>query len=69
VKSFLASLLSDNAGGYSTIRVLMMVWILTVTGAWVFVAIYNHVLPDIPAGVLTFSAMLVGGKVAQRFGE
>jgi hypothetical protein len=65
----LRSILEDNAGGLSSIRVLMLCWSVAVIGAWVFVAITTRALPDIPSGVITFTGMVIGGKVAQRFGE
>lgn len=65
----MSSLLEDNAGGLSSIRAAMLAWLVAVGATWVFVAIATRSLPDIPGGVLTFTGMLVGGKVVQRFGE
>jgi hypothetical protein len=67
--SFLKSILEDNAGGLSSIRLLMIAWALAVMVTWCVVAISTKTIPDIPTGVLTFTGMIVGGKVAQRFGE
>jgi preprotein translocase subunit SecD len=64
-----AALIEDNSGGLSSIRAAMLAWLAALGATWVFVAIATRSLPDIPAGVLTFTGMLVGGKVVQRFGE
>lgn len=65
----LRSILEDNAGGLSSIRVLMLCWTVAVMATWITVALSTKTMPDIPSGVLTFTGMIVGGKVAQRFGE
>jgi hypothetical protein len=68
-RAAVASVLEDNAGGLSSMRAAMLAWLAALGATWVFVAIATRSLPDIPAGVLTFTGMLVGGKVVQRFGE
>ena len=68
-KNILISTFSDNSGGISTIRVIAVLWMLTLTSTWTFVAIKNVEIPDIPEGVLTVTGTLIGGKVIQRFGE
>jgi len=65
----LRSILEDNAGGFSSIRLLMLVWATVLITTWVVVAIYTRTIPDIPPGVLAFTGMVVGGKVVQRYGE
>lgn len=69
MKKFFASLLEDNAGGFSSIRLLMLAWSGIVMVTWCFVAVRSGTIPDIPTGVITFTGMVIGGKVAQRFGE
>jgi hypothetical protein len=69
VKAFINSLLSDNSGGISTIRGLAVAWLLTLCGVWTYVALRTLTLPDIPAGVQWVTALIVSGKVIQRFGE
>lgn len=65
----LESMLSDNSGGISSLRVLCVSWIILLMSVWIGVAIAKGELPDIPGGVLTLTGTLIGGKVVQRFGE
>lgn len=69
MKAFLVSMFSDNSDGISTIRVLLTLWCLCLTAAWVTAAFAKLAIPDIPNGTLTLTGMLVAGKVIQRFGE
>lgn len=69
MKRVLQSLLEDNAGGYSSIRVFMLLWFLCLAPIWIYVCYKTQTIADIPTGVLGFTAMIVGGKVVQRFGE
>jgi hypothetical protein len=61
--------LEDNSGGASSIRITMLTWLALVAGLWAYIALRTTSLPDIPPGVLALTAMIVGGKVVQRFGE
>ena len=65
----LRSILEDNAGGLSSIRVLMLCWCVAVMVTWCVVALSTRTMPDIPPGVITFTGMVLGGKVIQRFAE
>lgn len=69
MKKVLESLLSDNSGGISTIRVLCAFWVIMLMFVWLGVAIAQASIPDIPGGILTLTGTLIGGKVVQRFGE
>ena len=62
-------MLQDNGGGISSQRVLLLVWCAVLIVVWCVVAIKTKTIPDIPAGVLTLSGIIIGGKVLQRFGE
>lgn len=65
----LLSLLEDNSGGVSSMRLAMLLWLLAIGVTWTVLAFRTSQLPDIPPGVLALTGMLVGGKVVQRFGE
>ncbi|WP_404422918.1 hypothetical protein [Nibricoccus sp. IMCC34717] len=65
----LRTLLEDNAGGLSSIRLTMLAAYGLTGAVWVFVAVSNRTLPDIPPGVVTVLGLVTGAKAAQRFGE
>ena len=69
VKEFTYSLLSDNSGGISTVRIINLIWALSLTFVWVYIALNTGTIPEIPQNVLAITGMLIGGKVIQRFGE
>jgi uncharacterized membrane-anchored protein len=69
MKAFIQSLLGDNSGGISAIRGLAVMWLVTLCAVWAFVALRTLTLPDIPGGVQWITAVIIGGKVVQRFGE
>lgn len=62
-------MLEDGAGGYSTTRVVLTIWLLLLCVTWTIVAIHTKTLPDIPQGALALTGMLLSAKVVQRFGE
>jgi hypothetical protein len=69
MKEFLQSLVSDNAGGWSTMRLAVLLWCVTLTVVWTIVAIVHGTIPDIPTGVLGVTATFLGAKAIQRIGE
>ena len=62
-------MLEDNNGGTSSLRVVMVLWLLILFLVWLIVSIATMTLAEIPTGVLTLTGTLVGGKVIQRMGE
>ena len=46
-----------------------MVTVGTVLYTWMVVSIYLRAVQDIPVGVYTFTAIVVGGGVIKRFAE
>lgn len=65
----LRSLIEDNTGGASSMRVLMLGAFLAVGAVWCFVAVSTKSIPDLPPGVVTVLGAVVAAKTAQRFGE
>lgn len=65
----LLTMIEDNAGGISTMRVICITWTAAVGAIWVLIALSTQTLPDIPTGVLMLTGWLISGKVVQRFGE
>lgn len=70
----ISSLVEDNSGGISSIRVLMLLWGVGVFLIWAFAAIMGvihgvYVFPAIPETVLTVLLGVTGIKTVQRFGE
>ena len=56
----------DNAGGGSSIRVLMLIWGIVLLSSWGYVSIKTTALAPIPESVIVVFLGLVGSKVAQR---
>jgi len=65
----LKSMLADNAGGASSVRVVMLLWLLLVAGLWAFACIKSGTLVDIPSGVQVVTGAILAAKATQRFGE
>lgn len=63
------SILEDNSGGASSIRILMMVWGVGLFVVWCYVSFHTGGLVTIPESVITLFLGLVTTKVVQRFGE
>ena len=61
--------LEDNNGGFSAMRLSLLIWILGVLVVWVRVSWHNGVLQAIPDPIVAILGILVGGKSVQRFGE
>lgn len=69
MKEFLASLLSDNSGGWSSMRLCVLLWCFTLTVVWIVIAFKSGAIPDIPNGVLGVTGTFLGAKAIQRIGE
>ena len=69
MKEFIKSLVSDNAGGWSTMRLVVLLWCIMMTVTWAIVAISTRSIPDIPTGVLGVTTAFLGAKAIQRIGE
>ena len=70
----LSSMIQDNTGGMSSIRVLMLLWgggVFTVWATAVIVGLFHgiYVIPSIPESVVQILVGIVGIKTVQRFGE
>jgi hypothetical protein len=69
MRAFLASLLEDAAGGFSTLRLALLTWLAAVGAVFVGASINAGAVADLPPGIVTFTGILVGSKVIQRYGE
>ncbi len=70
----ITSIIEDQSGGISSIRVLMLLWGVGVFIIWAagsVVAMWHgvYVFPTIPAEVITILLGVTGIKTVQRFGE
>ena len=70
----ISSIIQDNTGGLSSIRVLMLLWgggVFLVWAAGACVAIYHgiYVFPSLPPEIVTILLGVTGIKTVQRFGE
>lgn len=71
LSAFLDSMLEDNSGGYSTMRVLLVVYVANFLCAWQranFTAAAG-VIVEIPTNVLGTLTAFLTAKVIQRYGE
>lgn len=59
----------DNSGGFSTIRIVLTIWMLILSLTWAISCIYKKELVDIPTNVVTLTVALAAVKGIQRFGE
>jgi len=69
-----SSIIQDNTGGVSSIRVLMLLWgvgVFLVWAAGAMVAIYHgiYTFPSLPPEIVTILLGVTGIKTCQRFGE
>ena len=65
----LKELLSDNSGGYSTMRLIALCWTIWLLAMWTKAAFQVVGIPDMPAGVVQVCLAIYGAKALQRFGE
>jgi hypothetical protein len=61
--------LKDNSGGLSATRLAFLLWVIGVLVAWCIVSVKGGSLQAIDPSVQTVLAILMTGKVVQRFGE
>lgn len=69
-----SSIIQDNSGGVSSMRVLMLLWgigVLTIwVAAWIVGMIHGiYTAPTIPSEIVTILLGITGTKCVQRFGE
>jgi hypothetical protein len=71
VSAFFDSLLEDNSGGYSTVRVLLVMTTLIVLFVFVRASFQSApgTIPDIPGNVYALLGTMWAAKAVQRFGE
>jgi len=69
-----SSIIQDNSGGVSSMRILMLLWGVGVLAVWSaawIVGIFHGVYaaPTIPSEIVTILLGITGTKCVQRFGE
>lgn len=69
MKNFISSLLSDNSGGVSSSRALLLFWGLGVFFIWGYVCFIKKELVTLPSEIITVLLGLSAAKTVQRFGE
>ena len=66
----LSTFLEDNNGGFSAMRLALLLWVVGLLVVWLIGSIKGGgTLQEIPGSVLTLVGILTGGKAVQRFGE
>ena len=68
-ENWVKQMISDNTGGASASRFLLLAWGLGVLGIWIFVSIHTGGFVPIPTDVTTILLGLSATKTVQRFGE
>ena len=63
------TVLSDNAGGFSSMRVAFLLWMLVVCFNWTYLSIKANKLEPLDGSIVTMTAALGIAKAAQRIGE
>jgi hypothetical protein len=73
VNNDITSILQDNTGGLSSIRILMLLWGCGVFLIWGFGAVmailHGLPFPSLPPEIITVLLGITGIKTVQRFGE
>ncbi len=64
--NFLSSIISDNSGGGSSLRVLMLVGCFVILAGWGYVSVKTAALAPIPESVLVVFGSLLTSKLIQR---
>lgn len=63
------SFLKDGDGLYSSTRLIMIVWIFTLSIVWAYTSIKSGVMCDIPITVDGMTALVLGLKLGQNVTE
>lgn len=63
------TLFEDVSGGYSSIRVILLFWMLVLISMWIFGCVNKKEMVAIPDSVVTLTLGLAAVKGLQRFGE
>jgi len=67
--NWLQSIIEDNSGGLSSIRILMLIWGIGVFGVWLYVSIHTGSMSSVPDSIITILLGTTAVKTVQRFGE
>jgi hypothetical protein len=63
------TLLEDNSGGFSTLRLCLLVVVVFVMVAWAYVCWHKGELVALPDNILALVLGFAGVKAVQRIGE
>jgi hypothetical protein len=69
MKEFFLQMLNAKDPSVSSSRFLSVGTVLVVLYVWAFVSLWTRTMHDIPIGVYTFVAIVVGGKTLGMFAE
>lgn len=62
-------LMSDNSGGISSIRLIMLLWTVALLFIWVYSSFVKGEPQGLTNDIVTLYLGVVGLKTVQRFGE
>ncbi len=63
------TLLEDNSGGFSTMRLVFLLWMVVLCFNWTFASIKSGKMEPLDGSLVTLTAALAVTKTAQRIGE
>lgn len=66
IKRILSEMFQEENGGYSMLRIVTVLFFLTVISTWAFVSIHNKQISDIPGGLASTLGTLLAAKVWQK---
>lgn len=69
MKDLISSLISDNSGGISSSRVLLLFWGIGVFCVWASACFMTKNIVSLPSEIITILLGLSAAKTVQRFGE
>ena len=69
MKNFLTSLISENNGGISSSRLLLLFLGIGGLAIWIYTTIIKKEMASIPTDIVTILLGLSATKTIQRFGE
>lgn len=66
----ITTLLEDNSGGYSTMRLCLLMWVIGMLLVFIVGTAKNGWKPvDMPDSIMIGLGVLAGAKTVQRYGE
>lgn len=69
MNKFFKNILTESNGDFSSTRIILLAWFMSLTLLWVINCIAIKEIVEIPNGVYMLSGVIAGLKAVQKFGE